>query len=57
MDISQLEIQSGFDIFQERNEMTEVAVGVLKKDNRILICQRKEGGSDARRDRQPVVAV
>ena len=24
--------------------MTEVAVGVLKKDNRILICQRKEGG-------------
>jgi mutator protein MutT len=44
MDISQLEIQSGFDIFQERNEMTEVAVGVLKKDNRILICQRKEGG-------------
>jgi len=24
--------------------MTEVAVGVLRKNNRILICQRKQGG-------------
>jgi mutator protein MutT len=41
---SQLEIQSGFDIFQKRNNMTEVAVGVLRKNNQILICQRKRGG-------------
>jgi mutator protein MutT len=41
---SQLEIQSGFDIFQKKNKMTEVAVGVLRKNYRILICQRKQGG-------------
>jgi mutator protein MutT len=41
---SPLEIQSGFDIFYKRNKMTEVAVGVLRRNNFILICQRKKHG-------------
>lgn len=44
MNTSQLEIRSGFDIFQRRNSMTEVAVGVLRNKNHILICQRKKHG-------------
>ena len=41
---SQLEIQSGFDILQKRNKMTEVAVAILRRNNLILVCQRKHGG-------------
>jgi 8-oxo-dGTP diphosphatase len=28
----------------QKGEMTEVAVGILRKDGKILICQRKKGG-------------
>ena len=44
MIISPLEFQSCFDIFQKKNKMTEVAVAILRKDKKILICQRKKNG-------------
>jgi mutator protein MutT len=41
---SPLEFQSAFDIFQKMKKMTEVAVAILRKDKKILICQRKKNG-------------
>jgi mutator protein MutT len=41
---SSLEFQSCFNIFQKKNKMTDVAVAILGKDKKILICQRKKNG-------------
>jgi 8-oxo-dGTP diphosphatase len=44
--VEPLEIRQGFNIFNsiQKDEMTEVAVGILRKNGKILICQRKKGG-------------
>jgi 8-oxo-dGTP diphosphatase len=41
-----LEFHCRFNIFnsKQKDEMTEVAVGILRKEGKILICQRKKGG-------------
>jgi 8-oxo-dGTP diphosphatase len=46
IEIEPLEFHWCFNIFNsiQKDEMTEVAVGILRKNGKILICQRKKGG-------------